>query len=381
MPSVDDLTNWYLRALGRTTSAVVTIWPCSPASEASTNYSADLQGAVRTQLGFDESTEARVVSRLTNSGIVQRGYSATRIVPDVLADHLLVRWFLDPSTKQYDFRTFIFEPFLRFKARDILRNLAEAEYHGEAPEASTLLSSVLQDLVELVREARNGLQHTILVIVGGVGTMRPDEALYLVDSVLNAAVPETTDTNDLRLERWHVLSQAVHVLDQTEWPRPVESLRLLFKLSRWDAVGRGATYVRTQARKSVDEIFEIEPRIPFSFYESALGQLERWIRDDADTHGLCAQVLAKLVTVRMMWAEQSPENKRTVSLGRSLLAPGPVLRRLRDRAFAALRELYVRTSDERVRKLVIDAYLGLGDARTTACGLSSVRPGTSDHTS
>ncbi len=84
------------------------------------NNSADLQSAVRAHLRFDESVEARLASRLTNAGVVQRGYSATRIIPDVLADHLLSRWFLDPSTRQYDFRSFILEPFLRFKAKDIL---------------------------------------------------------------------------------------------------------------------------------------------------------------------------------------------------------------------------------------------------------------------
>src|SRR5581483_6551638 len=207
-----------------------------------------LRDAIRSRLHMDAAREQQIINDLARAGILRKGYGGLRIVPDVLADHLLCRWFCDPAARRYDFRNEILVPYLHFGPAAIVRNLAEAEHRGES-EASTLLTQLLDDLATQAAGASGGLQFAILGAVGTAAARRPEDAIYIVQKIINASdVPDAeahdADLEAITVERWHVMHQTLEVLAVTRFALPGESLACLHRLAHWGSHDdRGARFV------------------------------------------------------------------------------------------------------------------------------------------
>ncbi|MBI4321322.1 MAG: hypothetical protein HY675_22755 [Chloroflexi bacterium] len=315
--------------------------------------------AIRVNLGLSAMEEQQLMARLLSAGIVHRGFSRLRIVPDTLAGHVLLHWFFDPSTRLYDFRSFILDPYLTFKGADILRNLAEAEFRGESRLAGALLSDILQQIADFVGEANNAQRNTVLRWVAEFGALRPDDALYIVSKVIAGPEMPPTQVNDphwgsFTVEHELVLAKAVTILKQTKYERVADSLRFLYELSTYQVPAESYRHVRHDAVESIKDFFRLDPRKPIRVYEEGIRQIRQWLRDDAGSEGLSVELLGELLKVDVDWAELSPADNRTVTIHREHIRPIPWLGELRRNVFATLFDLYERTSSAVIRKRIID---------------------------
>ncbi len=321
-----------------------------------------LREAVREQLGIDEAEEERIIRQLVRSGVVRQGVDRLRIVPDTLAEHLLLTWFFDPDAPYcYDFRRFVLEPFLPFKAADVVRNLAAAEALDDTTGAGPLLSSVLDTLADLVAEGDNVRRLAVLQAIAESAAWRPDDALYVVDKVIfgEERPPASFDHpvfGRTEVDHADVLLQAVRVLEQTAFRAVAASLDRLHQLARHGGADDAHRHLREEATKALAGNFKLEPDRPWSAYDAALGQVERWLAEEPEGSDLIVDLLGELLEVRVVEVDRSPDRARTVVWREDLLRPTPELRALRDRVLRLLHGFYERTTSPRLRKRIIEAH-------------------------
>ena len=134
-------------------------------------------------LGIDRPKLINSLSTLEEAGVLLRRGNTLRIVPDVLADHILHQASITFQGQPTGYADLVFGEFASLCPGEVLRNLSELDWRlrwsgAGAPE---LLSRIWQGIDQEFREASNSGRCIILGILEKVGVYQPERTLQLVE--------------------------------------------------------------------------------------------------------------------------------------------------------------------------------------------------------
>ena len=147
---------------------------------------------VNNEQALDAEAEFLDISRpslISNLGILEeagvllrRGYTL-RIVPDVLADHILHNANVTPQGQLTGYADLIFEKFASLCPSELLRNLSELDWRlrSSDAQAADLLGRVWRKIEQEFRDAPNSGRCSILKILREVAVYQPAKTLELVE--------------------------------------------------------------------------------------------------------------------------------------------------------------------------------------------------------
>ena len=129
---------------------------------------------------------------LEEAGVLLRRGNTLRIVPDVLADHILHQVSVTPQGQKTGYSDTVFHQFASLCPTEVLRNLAELDWRlrRSGTQASDLLDDVWQSIREEFHNRSNYGRTTILGILEQVAVYQPEKTLELVEYALRN--PATT---------------------------------------------------------------------------------------------------------------------------------------------------------------------------------------------
>ena len=134
-------------------------------------------------LGIDCPKLIGSLSALEEAGVLLRRGNTLRIVPDVLADHILHQASITFQGQPTGYADRVFSKFASLCPSEVLRNLSELDWRlrwsgAGAPE---LLNGIWQGLEREFQEASNAGRCTILRILEEVAVYQPERTLQLVE--------------------------------------------------------------------------------------------------------------------------------------------------------------------------------------------------------
>ena len=193
-------------------------------------------------LGIDRPMLIRCLDALEEAGVLlRRGYTL-RIVPDVLADHILHNASVTSQGQPTGYADQVFGKFAAMCPGEVLRNLSELDWRlrWSSTCASELLSGIWQGIDQEFKEAPNSGRCMILRILEDVALYQPEKTLQLVEyAVRNPAIkPEDPEWSKI-YEYTHgdVLRQLPTLLRRVSFTIDFlpHCCRLLWELGRDDA--------------------------------------------------------------------------------------------------------------------------------------------------
>ncbi len=133
--------------------------------------------------------------------LLRRGYTL-RIMPDVLADHILYDACFVGQRETTGFARTIFEKFGSICPEPLLRNLAELDWRVSRSygEETNLLQGIWDDITREFREGANSVRCHILGILKQVAYYQPERTLLLIEEAMRR--PATTEENRPEYERY-----------------------------------------------------------------------------------------------------------------------------------------------------------------------------------
>jgi hypothetical protein len=126
--------------------------------------------------------------------LLRRGYTL-RIMPDVLADHILYDACFVGQRETTGFARTIFEKFGSICPEPLLRNLAELDWRVSRSygEETNLLQGIWDDITREFREGANSVRCHILGILKEVAYYQPERTLLLIEEAMRR--PSTAEEN------------------------------------------------------------------------------------------------------------------------------------------------------------------------------------------
>ena len=120
---------------------------------------------------------------LEEAGVLLRRGNTLRIVPDVLADHILHQVSVTPQGQKTGYADTVFHQFASLCPTEVLRNLSELDWRlrQSGAQASDLLDDVWQSIREEFQDASNYGRTTILGILEEIAVYQPEKTLELVE--------------------------------------------------------------------------------------------------------------------------------------------------------------------------------------------------------
>ena len=146
-------------------------------------------------LAIDRPGLLRSLSALEEAGVLLRRGHTLRIVPDVLADHILHRASVMPQGQRTGYADLVFNRFASLCPSEVLRNLSELDWRlrqSGAP-ASDLLGGVWHSIEQEFQDASNQGRCTILGILEEVAVHQPEKTLKLVEYAIRNSATKTED--------------------------------------------------------------------------------------------------------------------------------------------------------------------------------------------
>ena len=145
-------------------------------------------------LGIDRPKLIGSLDALAEAGVLLRRGNTLRIVPDVLADHILHQASVTFQGQPTGYADRVFSKFAALCPSEILRNLAELDWRlrRSGASASELLGGIWQGIEQQFKEAPNSGRCTILRILEDVAEYQPERTLQLVEYAIRnpATKPE-----------------------------------------------------------------------------------------------------------------------------------------------------------------------------------------------
>ena len=192
-------------------------------------------------LGIDPPALLRSLGALEEAGVLLRRGNTLRIVPDVLADHILLEASVTLQGRSTGYADLVFDKFAPLCPSEVLRNLSELDWRlrwSGAP-ASELLSGIWQKIEYEFREASNLERVTILRILEQVALNQPERTLTLVEFAMQNPATKAEDSGWSQVYEFthsHVLRQLPTLLRRISYtlnflPRCCD---LLWELGRDD---------------------------------------------------------------------------------------------------------------------------------------------------
>ena len=131
---------------------------------------------------------------LEEAGVLLRRGNTLRIVPDVLADHILHQVSVTPQGQKTGYADTVFHQFASLCPTEVLRNLSELDWRlrRSGSQASGLLNGIWQNIEQEFQDASNSVRCRILKILEEIAVYQPEKTLELVEySIRNpATTPE-----------------------------------------------------------------------------------------------------------------------------------------------------------------------------------------------
>ena len=145
-------------------------------------------------LGIDRPKLIGSLDALAEAGVLLRRGNTLRIVPDVLADHILHQASVTLQGQPTGYADRVFSEFAALCPSEILRNLSELDWRlrRSGAGASELLGDVWQGIEQQFKEAPTSGRCTILRILEDVAEYQPERTLRLVEYAIRnpATKPE-----------------------------------------------------------------------------------------------------------------------------------------------------------------------------------------------
>ncbi len=145
-------------------------------------------------LGIDGPSFLLSLGLLEEAGVLLRRGRTLRIVPDVLADHILHQVSVMPQGQKTGYADLVFHEFVSICPSEVLRNLSELDWRlrwsdGHAPD---LLSGIWQSIEREFQVASHSERIRILLILEKVAMFQPERMLELVEHAIRhpATKPE-----------------------------------------------------------------------------------------------------------------------------------------------------------------------------------------------
>ena len=152
-------------------------------------------------LGIDGPQLIGSLGMLEEAGALLRRGNTLRIVPDVLADHILHEVSVNRQGQATGYADLVFNRFKSLCPSEVLRNLSELDWRLRKSDAHApdLLSSVWQSIEQEFQGASNQGRCTILGILEQVAVYQPEKTLALVEYAIRnpATKPEDPDLSKI----------------------------------------------------------------------------------------------------------------------------------------------------------------------------------------
>ena len=147
-------------------------------------------------LDIDRPTLLTSLGVLEEAGVLLRRGNTLRIVPDVLADHVLHCASVMPQGQPTGFADLIFDKFRTVCPGDVMRNLSELDWRlrRSGAQATNLLSGVWQSVEQEFRDASNLRRCTILEMLEKVAVYQPGKTLELVEYAIGNPATKSEDS-------------------------------------------------------------------------------------------------------------------------------------------------------------------------------------------
>lgn len=184
---------------------------------------------------------------LEEAGVLLRRGNAVRIIPDVLADHILHQASVTSQGQSTGYADLIFDKFASLCPSEVLRNLAELDWRlrWSGSQASELLTGIWHEIEQEFRAASNSGRCTILRILEKVAVYQSERTLELVEYAIRNPATRPEDPALSRIYEYthsDVLSQLPTLLRSISYtldflPRCCD---LLWELGRDDERNTGS---------------------------------------------------------------------------------------------------------------------------------------------
>ena len=134
-------------------------------------------------LNIDRPTLLISLDILEKAGVLLRRGHTLRIVPDVLADHILHKASVTSQGQPTGYADLVFDKFKSLCPSEVLRNLSELDWRlrQSGAQASDLLRSTWQSIEQEFKDASHQGRSTILRILEKVAVYQPERTLELVE--------------------------------------------------------------------------------------------------------------------------------------------------------------------------------------------------------
>ena len=146
-------------------------------------------------LAIDRPGLLRSLGALEEAGVLLRRGHTLRIVPDVLADHILHRASVMPQGQSTGYADLVFNSFASLCPSEVLRNLSELDWRlrqSSAP-ASDLLGGIWNSIEQEFQNASNQGRCTILGVLEEVAVYLPEKTLQLVEYAIRNPATKAED--------------------------------------------------------------------------------------------------------------------------------------------------------------------------------------------
>ena len=179
---------------------------------------------------------------LEEVGVLLRRGNTLRIVPDVLADHILHQVSVTPQGQKTGYADTVFHQFASLCPTEVLRNLSELDWRLRQSESqsSDLLNDVWRSIEQGFQDASNSVRCRILGMLEDIAVHQPKKTLELVEFAIRNPATTAEDPEWSRVFQFthsDVLRELPTLLRQTSYtldfiPR---CFSLLWELGRDDA--------------------------------------------------------------------------------------------------------------------------------------------------
>lgn len=138
---------------------------------------------------------------LEKAGVLLRRGNTLRIVPDVLADHILHKASITSQGQPTGYADHVFNEFKSLCPSEVLRNLSELDWRlrQSGAQASDLLSSIWQGIRQGFQNASNLGRSMTLEILEKVAVYQPERTLELVEHAIRNPATESGNPERVRL--------------------------------------------------------------------------------------------------------------------------------------------------------------------------------------
>ena len=215
----------------------------------------------------------RVINHLCELGYIKRFGRIIKINHDIIGNYLLYQ----TNVENPQFLSKIRDTFLKYEPKNVLTNLAKAEYLGK----NDLLSQFLRESLEDIPSLNIPQRLTIVESLGTLAFFRPSEVLEIIRKIMRAPTERYTYKNrffgEIDLTDENVLKEIPSVLRNVSFS--FEDLEGAMNLLKEIALIESTPDNYSTSAKSIlrDDIVGYQALKPIVFNENAVEVLKGWV--------------------------------------------------------------------------------------------------------